>query len=121
MERVQVHREQFELLAGPFRDWPDLPCLVCKLGVLEPSIAEFESKKSLDTRVGAEIWDGRKSGYFHGELRCSRTPCGNVCAVVGDWITGPDDPAEEGFDDYDPHLFGLAVKHILPPLPLIAF
>jgi hypothetical protein len=121
MERVQVYREQFELLAGPFRVWPDLQCLVCKLGALEADIFDFESKASIDARVGVEIWDGNKNGFFHGELGCSRTQCRNRYAVVGDWITGPEDPAEEGFDDYDPHLFGLAVKHILPPLPLIAF
>ena len=166
MDRVQVYREQFELLAGPFRKWPDLPCLVCHLGALEPKISKFESKKSIDERVGVEIWDGRQSGFFHGELACSRTMCGNRYAVAGEWATivldnEPDNElydelyddnftarpynaadyepverlrqvaaqleevlaADTGGEDLaasDPHLIGLTVKHILPPLPLIA-
>jgi len=166
MERVQVYREQFELLAGPFREWPDLPCLICHLGALEPKISRFESKISVDERVGVEIWDGRQSGFFHGELACSRTMCGNRYAVAGEWATivldnesdnelygelyadnSTDRPytsadyepvgrfrqaaaqleevlaTDTGSDDLaasDPHLIGLTVKHILPPLPLIA-
>jgi hypothetical protein len=145
MERVNVYREQFELLAGPFREWPDLPCLICKLGALEPTITEFESKQSIDSRVGAEIWNGCKSGLFHGELACSRTMCRNKYAVAGEWTTVElDDQTDEdpwtrprnlaelveeqlavgaGGEDLaagDPNLIGLIVKHILPPLPLIA-
>ncbi len=122
MTRVQVYRDQFELLSGPFTQWPDLPCLVCKLSPLEPDIVPpFESKKSLDVRVGAEIWDGRKSGFFHGELNCSRSMCGNKYAIAGEWNRGPDDPADEVLDDDGSGLVGFIVKHILPPLPLIEF
>ena len=141
MERV--YRKQFELLAGPFSDWPDLPCLICHLGALEPHIEEFESKESIDNRVGAEIWDRRKSGFFHGELRCSRTMCGNKYAVAGEWIGESTDAADEksiiiahnqaniridvlhisnneDLSESDPNLLGFTVRHILPPLPLIA-
>jgi hypothetical protein len=153
MTPVTVYREQFELLAGPFREWPDLPCLVCHRGALEPDISPFESKKSVDSRVGAAIWDGRKKGFFHGALACSRTMCGNKYAVTGDWTDivlndEPDDlnpvtlwnandsdsklfaervreilTADRTGEDLaasDPNLIGLEVKHVLPPLPLIA-
>ncbi len=122
MGRVDVYREQFELLAGPFREWPDLPCLICHRGALEPSIAEFESKSSADHRIGTETLEGPKRGFFHGDLACSRMPCGNRYVVAGEWTRGSDNPDEDEDDlgTYDPDRFGLTVRHILPPLPLIA-
>jgi hypothetical protein len=122
MSRVEVYREQFELLAGPFREWPDLPCLICHRGALEAHIADFESKSSADHRVGAETQEGPQRGYFHGELACSRPACGNKYVVAGEWTRGSDNPDEEqdDFNTYDPEGFGLTVRHVLPPLPLIA-
>jgi hypothetical protein len=120
---VEVYRDQFEALAGPFREWPDLACLVCNRGALEiSSFTEFESKDSADDRVGAETEEGPKRGFFHGELTCSRAPCGNRYVVAGEWARGTDNPDEEidDLDSYDPDLFGLTVRHILPPLPLIS-
>ena len=121
MGRVDVYREQFELLAGPFRKWPDLPCLICNRGALEPTITEFESKISADHRVGAETLEGPERGFFHGELACSRVPCGNRYVVAGEWTRGSSNPDENDLDTYDPDSFGTVVRHILPPLPLIAF
>lgn len=122
MGRVEVYREQFELLTGPFREWPDLPCLICNRGALEPSIHEIETKDSADERAGVETLEGPQRGFFHGELRCSRTACGNVYVVAGEWTKGSDNPDEEQeeIDSFDPSLFGLVVRHVLPPLPLIS-
>ena len=123
MSRVEVYRDQFEELAGPFQKWPSLPCLVCHRGALEMvTISEFESKASADARVGVEIEEGPRSGFFHGELACSQPSCGSKYVVAGEWTRGTDDPDEEtdSLDIYDPSLFGLTVRHILPPLPLIA-
>jgi Domain of unknown function (DUF4145) len=123
MGRVEVYREQFQFLAGPFREWPDLPCLICNRGALEPSIKEIESKDSADGRAGVETLAGPQRGFFHGELRCSRPACGNIYVVAGEWTRGSDNPdeEEEEIDSFDAGLFGLVVRHVLPPLPLIAF
>lgn len=73
MGRVEVYRDQFVALAGPFREWPDLACLICHRGALEiSSFTEFESKASADDRVGTETEEGPRRGFFHGELTCSR-------------------------------------------------
>jgi Domain of unknown function (DUF4145) len=122
MARVEVHREQFEFLAGPFREWTDLPCLICHRGALEPTISEFESKVSIDARAGAEILGGPMSGFFHGELTCSRVQCGNNYVVAGEWTRGSESPDEDiaEVESYDPRLYGFTVRHVLPPLPLIA-
>lgn len=108
---------------GPFQDWPDLQCLICNRGSLEATnIFEFESKASADKRVGVEIHEGPASGFFHCELACSRSACGNRYAIAGEWTRGTSNPDEEidDLDTYDPKLSGRTVRYISPPLPLIA-
>lgn len=116
-------------MAGPFREWPDLQCLACSRGALEPDISEIESKVSADSRAGAETLEGPARGFFHGVLACSRLPCGNKYVVAGEWTKGSGNPDEDSKDipddeadyigEYDPQLYGFTVRHVLPPLPLI--
>lgn len=115
---MSVYRKNFEALLGPFKEWPALLCPSCQLAVLEPTIYEVESLSSITGRVGNPLGVGWQSGFFHGTLACSRTPCRNVYVVAGEWSKAPEDP---GSLNDDPSLAGLEVRHILPPLPLIDF
>lgn len=111
-------RSVWEAMHGPFMKWPDLLCSICRLAPLEPYVDVFESHASLGARQGSESWDGWKYGYFHGILRCSRTPCGNTHAVMGEWSEQAEDVVSSDVAP-DPLIAGYSVRHILPPLPLM--
>lgn len=115
---MSVYRKQFEDLIGPFQEWPALLCPSCRLAVLEPTIGVVESLASITGREGEPLGSSEQSGFFHGTLSCSRTPCRNVYVVAGEWSRSP-----EGIADFDNDTgpTGLEVRHILPALPLMDF
>ncbi|MFD9757078.1 DUF4145 domain-containing protein [[Kitasatospora] papulosa] len=111
-------RRKFEALAGPFSEWPSLLCPQCGQITLESDIVSFQSVASLSLGEISEEDAADPSGYFYGELKCPRMPCGNRHVVVGEW--GLDwGPASIAGTENDPYLFGYTVKHILPELPLV--
>ncbi|WP_155058463.1 DUF4145 domain-containing protein [Streptomyces blattellae] len=114
----RFERGKFEKLAGPFSEWPALLCPLCSQITLEPEINEFESATSAAAR-NTDDWDPTDaSGFFYGELKCPRTPCGNRYVVAGSW-TYDWGPANVSGSEEDPYLVAYKVKHILPELPLI--
>jgi Domain of unknown function (DUF4145) len=116
-------RSQLEALAGPFRELPILLCPVCRRASLElapEAFEKFESLESLASRDN-EYWDPTwVHGYFHGNLDCPRTPCGNKYSVAGRWKTESYfDPA---IDDQDiVYEDCLSVTYILPAFPLMEY
>jgi Domain of unknown function (DUF4145) len=114
----RVNRTPFEALVGPFEEWPTLQCPACELAVLEATVTEIESFASVASRVGVTAWSGWYRGVFHGTLACSRTPCGNIYVIAGEW-SRRSDFTSNNMDD-DPGLAGIEVRHILPSLPLIS-
>ncbi|GAA5135477.1 DUF4145 domain-containing protein [Pseudonocardia adelaidensis] len=114
-------RAPWEKLYGPFKEWPTLRCTACGLGPLEASIERFESRDSVDARQGDGTWDGWQYGFFHGILQCSRSPCAKTHAIIGEWSDRDSDiveTASEAIEEFQSA--GMSVRHILPPLPLLA-
>jgi hypothetical protein len=120
---ISFDRAKFEKLAGPFAEWPRILCPQCGEITLEPRIEKFESFASLELRetaesVDSDVEESDPFGFFYGELRCPRLPCGNRHIVVGEWSLEWGPASVKGSED-DPYLVGYSVRHILPELPLI--
>ncbi|MEV6024334.1 DUF4145 domain-containing protein [Streptomyces sp. NPDC052036] len=120
---ISFDRTKFEKLHGPFNEWPRLLCPQCGEITLEPRIEKFESFASLELRetaasVDPDVEESDPFGFFYGELKCPRLPCGNRHIVVGEWDLDWGPASVKGSED-DPYLVGYSVKHILPELPLI--
>lgn len=84
--RPQFNREIFELLAGPFIEWPTLQCPYCRVMALEPdNFIYTEDIQSTSERMDVD-WDpSRIHGFFHGIIRCPRSQCFRAHAIGGLW------------------------------------
>ena len=113
-----VFRDNFIALAGPFTDWPELLCPACRMRTLEwGERPKIEGLESVAAREGAELWDGWRAGYFHGELTCARVQCRNGYIVLGEWRQCDEPTSQVDLDD-DPYEEGYFIRNILPPFPL---